>query len=157
MMALLKECPRILLQKLFITGLLGIGCIVVGAVYCIAAHDTVFLALSAALFIGCAYRTIGLYCMIAGKNYCTAEGTCIGITPKPMRRYRSVRLMDAEGVESTLLLDKRTKIKIGSQYRIYFKNHQRPGFGSEYLDTALSADHYLGIEELGEYSGSNSR
>lgn len=149
---LFKECPGVLLKKIIITLLLGIGCLTVGAIYYIAARDTIFLALSAALFVGCAYRSGSLYCMMAGKHYCVAEGVCIGITPKPMRRYRSVRFMDAEGLETTLLLDKRTKVKIGYRYRIYFKRDQRPHFGSEYLDTALSADCFLGIEELGEFS-----
>jgi len=151
-MAPLKECPRVLLQKLFITSLLGAGCLAVGAVYYFAARDTVFLALSGALFVGCVYRCYSLYRLIAGKHYCVTEGVCTGITPKPLRRYRSVRLMNAEGLETTLLLDKRTRVKIGFHYRIYFKQDPRPRFGSEYLDTALSGDCFLGMEELGEFS-----
>lgn len=151
-MELFKNCPRILLQKLFITLLLGAGCLAVGAVYYIVAQDTVFLALSGVLFVGCVCRGYSLYRMIAAKNYYMAEGVCIGITPKPMRRYRSVRLMDAEGLETTLLLDKRTRVKIGYHYRIYFKKDLQPCFGSEYLDTTLSGDCFLGIEELGEFS-----
>jgi len=150
MKALLKDCPGILLQKLFVTLLLGAGCLTVGAIYYIVTLDTVFLVLSIALFVGCLYRSGSLYRMIVSKDYCITEGTCIGITPKPMRRYRSVRLMDSEGLETTLLLDKRTKVKIGCQYRIYFSQHQRPGLGSEYLDTALSGDSFLGIEDLRE-------
>lgn len=151
MMDLLKECPRTLLQKLFITLLLGAGCLAVGAGYYIATRDTVLLVLSVALFVGCLYRGGSLYRMIVSKNYYVAEGVCIGITPKPMRRYRSVRLMDADGLETTLLLDKRTRVKIGCQYRIYFKRDQRLGLGNEYPDTALSGDCFLGIEELGEF------
>lgn len=159
MMEPLKNCPRVLLHKLFITVLLGAGCLAVGAIYYIAVHDTIFLALSGVLFVGCICRSCSLYRMIASKNYCVTEGVCIGITPKPLRRYRNVRLMDAEGLETTLLLDKHTRVRIGCQYRIYFKQYQRPGFGSEYLDTALSGDCFLGIEDLGEFlvSGSDSK
>lgn len=147
----MKGCPRVLLQKLFITLFLGAGCLAVGAAYYAAARDTVFLALSGVLSIGCVWRSYSLYKMIARKNYSMSEGVCVGITQKPMRRYRSVRLMDAEGLESTLLLDKRTRVKIGVQYRIYFKQDGRSSLGSEYLDTSLSGDCFLGIEELGEY------
>lgn len=148
----LKECPRVLLQKFFITLFLGAGCLAVGAAYFAAAKDTVFLALSGILSIGCVWRSYCLYRMIAHKQYNVTEGICVGITPKPLRRYRSVRLMDAEGLESTLLLDKRTQVKIGSQYRIYFKKDAQASLGSEYLDTALSGDCFLGIENLGEFS-----
>ena len=147
-----KKCPRVLLQKLLITLLLGAGCLAVGAAYYAAAHDAVFLALSGILSVGCVWRSWSLYRMIADVNYSLTEGVCVGITSKPMRRYRSIRLMDTEGLESTLLLDKRTRVKIGYQYRIYFKKDHQPSLGSEYLDTALSGDGFLGIEELGEFS-----
>lgn len=151
-----KKCPRVLLQKLLITLLLGAGCLAVGAAYYAAVRDTVFLALSGFLSVGCVWRSYCLYKMISGKNYIIFEGVCVGITPKPMRRYRNVRLMDTEGLESTLLLDKRTRVKIGVQYRIYFKQDGRSSLGSEYLDTSLSGDCFLGIEELGEFSSSDS-
>jgi hypothetical protein len=150
-MAPLKECPRVLLQKLFSPSLHGAGGRAVGAVYYIRCLDTVFLALTAPV-CWLVYRCYSLYRLIAGKHYCVTEGVCTGITPKPLRRYRSVRLMDAEGLETTLLLDKRTRVKIGFHYRIYFKQDPRPRFGSEYLDTALSGDCFLGMEELGEFS-----
>lgn len=152
----LKECPRVLLQKLLITLFLGAGCLAVGAAYYAAVRDTVFLVLSGFLSVGCVCRSYCLYKMIVGKKYSMAEGICVGITPKPMRRYRSVRLMDTEGLESTLLLDKRTRVKIGVQYRIYFKQDKRSSLGSEYLDTSLSGDSFLGIEELGEFSSAEN-
>ena len=154
-MELFKDCPRVLLQKLCFTFLIGVGCLVVGAISYIVAQDTVLLALSGFLSIGCVWRSWSLYRMIAGRNYTVSEGVCVGVTTKPMRRYRSVRLMDCVGMEASLLLDKRTRVKIGYCYRIYFKQEQRPSLGSEYLDTALSGDCFLGIEELGEFSASD--
>lgn len=79
------------------------------------------------------------------------KGTCVGITPKPLRRYRKIRIMDDNGNESALLLSKQSKVKIGYRYRFYFKNTQRLTLGSEYFDSALSSDCFLGYEELGEF------
>lgn len=155
-MELLKKCPGVLLQKLFVTLLLGAGCLTFGAAYYAVARDMVFLALSGFLSAGCVWRSYCLYRMLANEHYNITEGVCIGITPKPMRRYRCVRLMDAEGLETSLLLDKHTRIKIGYHYRIYLKKDGRPSLGSEYLDTALSGDCFLGIEELGKYMVENT-
>ena len=58
--------------------------------------------------------------------------------------------MDDEGNESALLLGKHSKIQIGFRYRFYFKKTQRLTLGSEYFDSALSSDCFLGYEELGE-------
>ena len=151
-MELLKDCPRVLLQKLFITISIGAGCFAVGAVSYAAARDAVLLALSAGVFISCILRSASLYRMLRQRRYSVTEGVCIGVTAKPMRRYRKVRLMDAEGLETSLLLDKQTKVKIGFRYRIYLKEAQRMSLGNEYLDTALSGNCFLGLEELGKYS-----
>ena len=78
------------------------------------------------------------------------EGTCVGIVPKPLRKYRKIRIMDDDGNESALLLGKHSKIQIGFRYRFYFKKTQRLTLGSEYFDSALSSDCFLGFEELGE-------
>ena len=46
--------------------------------------------------------------------------------------------------------DRHSKIQIGFRYRFYFKKTQRLTLGSEYFDSALSSDCFLGFEELGE-------
>ena len=58
--------------------------------------------------------------------------------------------MDDEGNESALLLGKHSKIQIRFRYRFYFKKTQRLTLGSEYFDSDLSSDCFLGYEELGE-------
>ncbi|WP_313529258.1 hypothetical protein [Anaerotignum sp.] len=146
-----EKCPRVLLQKLWITLFLGAGCLTVGAVYYFSTGDTIFLFLSIILSSGCIWRCYSLYHVISSKQYHTTEGICVGIAPKHMRRYRSVYLVDAEGLETSLLLDKRIRVKIGYRYRLYFKKDKLPSLGIEYLDTALSTGHFLGIEDLGEF------
>ena len=49
-------------------------------------------------------------------------------------------------------LYKQSKVKIGYRYRFFFRQTQRFSLGSEYLDTAMSSDHFLGYEELGEFA-----
>ena len=60
--------------------------------------------------------------------------------------------MDGDGNESTMLLGKQSKVKIGYRYRFYFKETQHISLGSEYLNSAISSDHFLGYEELGEFA-----
>lgn len=148
----LKDCPRVLLQKLLLTLLIGAACLLVGITYFLFAHDTVFLVLSGIVFASSLLRYLGLYRIITQKRYESVEGVCVGIAARPLRRYRKVRLMDRDGIETAVLLGKQIKVKIGYEYRFYFKEDKRPSLGSEYLDNALSSDHFLGFEELGEFS-----
>ena len=151
-MEAIKSCPKVLLHRLLFTPLIGAGCLAVGIAYYCVSHDKVFLLLSSAVFTASAVQTFRLCQLIKKKKYRTTQGVCVGITPKPLRRYRQVRLMDEDGLETTLLLDKRTRVKIGFRYRAYFKEESHPSLGSEYLDTALSGNSFLGIEELGKFS-----
>lgn len=80
------------------------------------------------------------------------EGTCVGIVPKPLRKYGKIRIIDDDGNESALLPGKHLKIQIGFRYRFYFKKTQRLTLGSENFDSALSSDCFLGFEALGELS-----
>jgi hypothetical protein len=99
---------------------------------------------------------MSLYYLIAKQKYETVEGTCVGIGVKPLRKYRTVKLMDDAGIESSLRLGKQTKIKIGFRYRFYLKKTERLySVGSEYFDAALSSDQFLGFEELGEFMKPN--
>jgi len=52
-----------------------------------------------------------------------------------------------------MLLGKQLKVKIGYRYRFYFKKTQHISLGNEYLNSAIFSDHFLGYEELGEFSG----
>ena len=58
---------------------------------------------------------------------------------------------------SALLLGKHSKIQIGFRYRFYFKKTQRLTLGSEYFDSALSSDCFLGFEELGELEAAGDK
>lgn len=144
----LKNCPKALTQKMLLTALIGAGCLIVGAAYFIFSRDSVTLALSAFVFVFSAIRSAGLYSAVTKQQYEAVEGTCVGVSSKAFRKQFTVKLMDDAGIETSLRLGKQTKIRIGSRYRFYFKKGERLSLGSEYFDTALSSDHFLGFEEL---------
>ena len=147
----LKNFPKVLLQKTVLTALIGAGCLIIGAAYYIFTKDRIMLSLSGTVFVFSVIRSVGLYYTIANKKYETIEGTCVGVGAKPLRKYYTIKIMDDVGIESSLRLGKQAKIKIGYRYRFYFKQGERLSVGSEYFDTALSSDKFLGFEELGEY------
>ena len=146
----IKNAPEPLRRKLFLTVLLGLLCLLIGVAMFLFSKDTIMLFLSAAVCIFSFSRAWSIYNTVCKQEYEIVEGTCVGITPKPMRKYRKVRIIDDEGNESALLLGKQSKIQIGFRYRFYFKKTQRLTIGNEYFDSALSSDCFLGYEELGE-------
>lgn len=146
----IKAAPPPLMRKLFLTVLVGVLCLLVGIAMCIFAKDRIMLFLSGVVCLFSLAKAFSLYLVLSEKKYEIVEGTCVGIVPKPMRRFRKIRIMDDEGNESALLLSKQSKVKIGDRYRFYFKQTQRITFGSEYFDAAMSSDCFLGYEKIGE-------
>lgn len=151
----LKNIPRVLLQKVLLTALIGIGCMIAGIAYYIYARDVVFLILSGLMLLFSMLRSIGVYRTIVGRKYKIIEGTCVRMSVKPFRKQSRILVLDKKGVETTLSLGKQCKVKIGSRYRFYFKHNERLSIGSEYWDTILSTDNFLGFEDLGEFLGEN--
>lgn len=145
----LKDTPIPLKRKLFLTILIGFLCLLVGIAMCIFARDRIMLFLSGAVCLLSFVKAAMLYRVISEKKYEVTEGTCVGISPKPLRKFRKIRIMDDEGNETSLLLSKQSKVKIGDRYRFYFKQTQRISLGSDYFDAAMSSDCFLGYELLG--------
>ena len=110
------------------------------------------LFLSCAVCLFSSLKAVSLYRVLSENKYEIVEGTCVGIVPKPLRKFRKIRMMDDEGNESALLLPKQSKVKIGDRYRFYFKQTQRFSLGSDYFDAAMSSDCFLGYESIGETS-----
>ena len=152
MFIILKDCPRVLFRKMALTALIGLGCFVVGIAYYLFAHDGIFLALSGLVLLFSLWRGYGVYAAIAKGKYEVVEGTCVGVTAKPLRKYNKVRIMDTDGNETTVCLGKQVKLKIGMQYRLYFKQVEHADLNSEYFNSALLSDQFLGLEALGEFS-----
>ena len=150
-MEIMKNAPTPLRRKIVLTILLGFLCLLTGTAMFLFSKDRIMLLLSAVVCSLCLFRAWSIYKTVCNQEYEIVEGTCVGITPKPLRKYRKILIMDDEGNEASLLLGKHTKMKIGYRYRFYFKKTQRLSLGSEYFDSSLSNDYFLGFEELGEY------
>lgn len=151
-MGKIKDAPAPIKRKMFLTCIVGIACLLVGIAMCLFFKDRMMLFLSLAVCVLSAGKAIDYYRVIGGEDYEVVEGTCVAIMPKPLRKYRKIKIMDDNGNESTMLLGKQSKVKIGYRYRFYFKETQHVSLGSEYLDSAMSSDHFLGYEELGEFA-----
>lgn len=140
--------PPALQHRLLLTLLSGIGIIAISVIIYFVIKDKTLLCLGGIVFIGCLSRCFSLWSVISKHNYEVVVGTCIGITTPPLRRYQKVKLMDEHGIESTLLLQKPSRVTIGGQYRFYFKKTNQPILGNSFLDSSISADTFLGYEEL---------
>lgn len=151
-MGKIKDAPAPIKRKMFLTCIVGIVCLLVGIAMCLFFKDRMMLFLSLAVCVLSAGKALDYYRVIGGEEYEIVEGTCVAIMPKPLRKYRKIKIMDDNGNESTMLLGKQSKVKIGYRYRFYFKETQHISLGSEYLDSAMSSDHFLGYEELGEFA-----
>lgn len=143
-----KNTPTPIYHKLILTCIVGTACLLVGLAMAVFLRDKMMLFLSLAIWIFSFLKAINYYRIMCDKKYEIVEGTCVAITPKPMRKYRKIKIMDDNGIESSLLLEKHAKVKIGNRYRFYFKETQHLSLGNSYLDNAISSDHFLGYEEL---------
>ena len=129
------QFPFVLRRKILLTALAGLASLAVSLVIFTATTDHILLALGGIIFIACG-------------RYEVVEGVCTSVTAPALHRYRKVQLVDAQGAETTLLLSKASRFRIGSHYRFYFQTGSRPAVGNDYLDVALSTNSFLGYEEL---------
>ena len=143
----LKDLPSVLMRKILFTLSLGCGCLGVGIVCFFAIGDHILLILSGFVFIFTLAKSVAIYRIAASQSFEIVEGICIGLSNKPFAKCRKIRIMNLDGIESSLMISKQLKFKIGCSYRFYFKAGSQPIFGSEYLDTSLSTDLFLGYEE----------
>lgn len=151
MMDKLRTAPLPLKKKLLFTALVGAAFFFVGLAAIFFSHDTITVLLSGILAIGLACKAVVLYRLIITARYTAIDGVCIAIMQTPLRKYRSIRIIDGQGHEMTLVLPKQDKIEIGRQYRFYFKSSERILTGSSFLDASLLTDGFLRLEEM-DYS-----
>lgn len=148
------DFPTPLRRRLIVTTIIGVACFLIGFALFLFMKDQTTLLLSLTVLAMSIGKAISYYRILSNQSYEIVEGTCVAIAPKPLRKYRKVKIMDNDGNEISLLLDKQSKIKIGYQYKFYFKETDRITIGSEYFDSALNSDCFLGFEEVGVFTES---
>ena len=142
------QFPFVLRRKILLTALAGLASLAVSLVIFTATTDHILLALGGIIFIASLVLSESLWSTAACGRYEVVEGVCTSDTAPALHRYRKVQLVDAQGAETTLLLSKASRFRIGSHYRFYFQTGSRPAVGNDYLDAALSTNSFLGYEEL---------
>lgn len=147
----MKDWPPVLLRRWLLYAAAGPAFLFAGAVMYFAARDHVLLTLSALLAICTFLRCLSFYRMAAGRAYDTVEGVCVGLKRAPLRKQQRVQLLDADGMEHTVTMDKRTRLTIGNCYRVYYRHTTAPGADALPLQDLLAQDMFLGLEDLGEY------
>lgn len=144
----IKNSPLPLRQKMLFSVLIGVVCFSVGGVIFIYTKDRIMLYLSFAVLAFSIIKSINLFLILRNKKYDVIEGMCTVIVPKPLRKVRKVEIIDNEGNNHSLYLNKQSKLKIGQSYRFYFKKTESILTGNEYFDTALNSDSFLGYESI---------
>lgn len=144
----LFEWPAALLRRLVFTIAAGGLFLLVGLVASIPLRDLTLAVLSVLLALMTFLRGFFLYQLVSRGAYETAEGVCIEIRRLPMRKQQSVRLLAADGEEHIICLDRRTQLRTGNCYRLYFRADPDSAAVPQELQTR---NLFLGLENLGAY------
>jgi len=145
----MSNMPKPLVAKLLYTLFLGIGFLAVGTAYYFGfSQDRIFLYMSIFVFAASLFKGGLLLYKVKTNRFETVEGICIGFVSKPFSKFRGVKFIDDEGIEATVRLPKNHKFSIERKYRLYFSKQTSPLVGSEFIDTHLATDSFLGYEEI---------
>ena len=142
-----RDWPVVLKRKWIMTLVMGLQFFLVGVGVYLALNDRTMLLISTALVLCTALRCASFYWTIYTGNYEITEGFCIEICKADRQRRRKVRLLEEDGNEWAILLDKRTPIRIGSYYRIYYEVCPGSQRGSDMLPV-FAARQFLAVEDL---------
>ena len=142
-----KEFPAPLKEKFISLILMGVLLWIVGICVALIFKDMTMFMLSLLASVCCFIKAGMFYVTVSNKEYETVTGTCISVSPNLIRKQKKIKIMDNDGNERNLILSKHSKIAIGKEYCFYFKETKRISLGSEYFDSVLSSDCFLGYEE----------
>ena len=150
------SAPPALLKAIWLTALIGAGCLGLGILYFLKTKDRVLLFLSLLVFLGCTAKALSLYRTVRKRRYEVVEGTCIRAAQNPFGKMETVGLLDADGTEHILYLPKSCKMSVGRQYRLYFSQRRPSCSGNRRLDAALQPEGFLGYEGIAGETPSSS-
>ena len=138
--------PAPILRRWLLSAAVGPFIFLIGLAGRIALHDPVLLTLSALLASCIGVRCILLFRVIRQGNYETVEGVCVAVRRAPLGGHQRIRLMDDSGAAHDLLLDRRQRFLIGSNYRVYLQSPP----GAALPGASIPHGVLLGLEDLGE-------
>ena len=143
----LKEFPAPLKEKFISLLIMGILLWIIGVCVALIFKDMTMFILSLLVCIFCFIKAGVFYVTVSNKEYETVTGTCISVSPLLIHKQKKIKIIDNEGNERKLILGKHSKISIGMEYCFYFKETKQISLGSEYFDSVLSSDCFLGYEK----------
>lgn len=143
-----KEFPAPLKEKFISLIFMGILLCLVGICVALLFKDMTMFILSLLVCICCFIKAGTFYVTVSNKEYEAVTGACISVSPILIRKQKKVKILDGEENERSLILSRHSKIEIGKNYTFYFKSTKRISLGSEYFDSVLSSDCFLGYEEI---------
>ena len=143
-----KHFPGVFRRKILLTALTGLGCGTVAAVVFFVSNDRTMMVLGGIILLMCIYKTNSFWNCAAGEHYHVLSGLCHIPKSYSLFRLRKVILTDKDGVETTLLLDRKTGVKDGLYYRLYFQGALPEETGRAKLDAALRSDALIGLEQI---------
>ena len=145
-----QEWPAVLRRRWLLAGAAGIGFLLVGLAVFFALGDRVLLMLSGMLTLCTLLHCLEFYRTVRSRRYQAIEATCIALGRAGIGRQRKVRLLLQDGREATVTLDKRMDLRIGHQYRIFYRLDRAPPHGVADLQDLPAGDSILALEDLGE-------
>lgn len=143
----IKEFPGPLKEKFISLIVMGIVFWITGICVSLIFKDWAMFILSLLVCIFSFIKAGTFYVIVSNKEFETVTGTCISVSPILIRKQKKIKITDTEGNERAFILSKHSKIVIGNEYNFYFKETKRISLGSEYFDSVLSSDCFLGYEE----------
>ena len=148
-MAAFKNFPVPLKEKLITVIFIALFILLAGSVSAVVFKDIIImLILSLLLCVFNLIRAVSLYKTVSGNKYEIVEGRCTEISSVLIRKQKKIKIATEDGDERYFILDRRSKISVGKEYRFYFKATQKICFGKDITELLQSADCFLGYEEV---------
>lgn len=146
-----QEWPAVLRRRWLLTGAAGFGFLLVGLAVFFSIGDHVLLMLSGMLTLCTLLRCVEYYRTVRCRRYKTVEGICVALGRAGIGRQRKVRLLLQDGREAVVTLDKRMALRVGRQYRIFYRLDSTVSSGGAFPQAPPMGDLFLALEDLGEF------
>lgn len=146
-----QEWPAVLRRRWILAGAAGLGFLLVGLAVFFSLGDRMLLMLSGMLALCTLLHCVEYYRTIRCRCYQAMEATCIALDRPGIGRQRKVRFLLRDGREVTVTLDRRMALRVGRQYRIYFRLGSVSPVNGAASQGSPVGDLFLALEDLGEY------